>query len=411
VKVGQVNGNMPQDADRRYLPGIYPIRRSRGFVPLPLDFPYSEGKLFATAAELKNTFCLTKAKKAYLSHHIGDLHDFETLQSYKEGIKHFEYLFDIRPDVIAYDLHPAYLSTDYGIGRARNEHLTLIGVQHHRAHIASCMADNRYQDDKPVIGVAFDGTGYGDDGTIWGGEFFLGGYKRLDRVAYLNPFPMPGGDSAIKQPWKLALAMLYACGVEWDETLPPVSYGAHKESIIEDPIRLLENQLQKQVNCIQTSSMGRLFDAVSSLIGVRHLVNYEGQAAIELEAIAADGIDDYYPFAYKTQGNVLIPDPTPLLLDVLKDYKNKVPVSEISAKFHRSISEMVLMVVKSVRNLHHTNIVALSGGVWQNDYLFKLTYKKLIENGFEVLHHRHVPTNDGGISFGQAVIAGASMEA
>ena len=270
---------------------IYPIRRSRGYAPFPVKLPWEVPPLLAAGSELKNTFCITNKNYAFLSHHIGDMENYETLHSFEQGVEHFERLFRVKPEAIAYDLHPNYLATKYALQRAERENLPAIGIQHHHAHIVACMAEHGLAGSGPVIGLAFDGTGYGEDGAIWGGEFLLADYQSYQRSFHLEYFPLPGGDAAIKQPARTALALLWSLGLEWEERLAPVN-----EFRAEDR-NLLRLQLERKINSPLTSSMGRLFDAAAALAGVRQRVNYEGQAAIEFEALADPTEGESYPFA------------------------------------------------------------------------------------------------------------------
>ena len=258
----------------------YPIRRSRGYAPFPVKLPWVVPPLLAAGSELKNTFCITNKNYAFLSHHIGDMENYETLKSFEQGVEHFERLFRVKPEAIAYDLHPNYLATRYALERAERENLPALGVQHHHAHVAACMAEHGLDGSQPVIGVSFDGTGYGEDGAIWGGEFLIADYKAYQRPYHLQYFPLPGGDASIKKPARTALALLWSLGIEWDERLAPVAEFKKEER------NLLHAQLEKKINTPMTSSMGRLFDAAAALAGVRQIVNYEGQAAIEFEALA-----------------------------------------------------------------------------------------------------------------------------
>jgi hydrogenase maturation protein HypF len=253
-----------------------PIRRSRGYAPYPVKLPFQVPTILAAGAELKNTFCVARDGYAFLSHHIGDLENYETLKSFEDGIAHFERMFRIKPEIIAYDLHPNYLATRYALERAERDSLKSIGVQHHHAHVTACLAENNWNSDRPVIGVAFDGTGYGTDGAIWGGEFLITDYRGFERAAHLDYMPLPGGDAATRHPYRIALSYLHQAGVAWDDDLAPVRAA---NSIEQAAIR---KQIESGFNAFPTSSMGRLFDAVASICGVRQDVNYEGQAAIEL---------------------------------------------------------------------------------------------------------------------------------
>jgi hydrogenase maturation protein HypF len=378
---------------------IYPLRRARGYAPFPIRLPWKLTSILATGAELKNTFCLTRDRYAFLSHHIGDLENYETLRSFEEGVAHFERLFRVQPEAIAYDLHPNYLATRYGLARAETEDLPAVGVQHHHAHITACMAENGLEGDRPVIGVAFDGTGYGDDGAIWGGEFLLANYAQYRRVYHLAYVPLPGGDKAIQEPWRMALAWLKHAGLEWVEDLPPVR---------QEPLELsvLRHQLQSGLNAPPTSSMGRLFDAVSALAGVREQVNYEAQAAIEFEALVDPDEVGVYPFEISDE----IIDPAPLIEAMVMDLRSGLPISKIAARFHNGLAGMVLQVCQRLRAHFGLTEVVLSGGVWQNMTLLTKAEALLCEAGFAVYLHRQVPANDGGLALGQAMIADCIMK-
>ena len=373
----------------------YPLRRSRGYAPNPILLPWEMPQILATGGELKNTFCLTKDHYAFISHHIGDLENFETLSAYEEGISHYKGLFRCQPQVIAYDMHPNYMSTRYALERDEKDNLVTFPIQHHHAHIAACMADNNHPSDSPVIGVSFDGTGYGTDGTIWGGEILIADYKDFQRVSYLSPFPLPGGDTAIKQPWRIALALLWTAGLEWDAWLPCV------KDLDPESMKTMQNQLIKKIYSPLTSSMGRLFDGVAAITGVRQEVNYEAQAAIEFEALADQDEQDHYEFDYQSPMIGF----NQLIEAVVADMRSSIPISKISARFHRGIAEMINIVCVQQKKETGINDVALSGGVWQNMYLLELTLNKLERSGFNVIIHQSVPTNDGGLSLGQAVIA------
>ena len=373
----------------------YLLRRSRGYAPDPLTLPLELPPLLATGPELKNIFCLTRQRYAFLSHHIGDLENYETLRSFEDGVAHFERLFRIRPEAIAYDLHPDYLSTRYALERSRREGLPAIGVQHHHAHVAACMADNGLDGERPVIGVSFDGTGYGEDGAIWGGEFLVADYAGFRRPYHLAYFPLPGGDAAIRRPARVALALLWSLGMDWDEVLPPV-----EELCFEDR-QALRIQLEHKLNIVPTSSMGRLFDAVAALAGVRQKVNYEAQAAIELEAALDPAEAGAYPFG--SEAGVV--DPRPALVALTADLRAGVPVPLLSARFHNGVAGMVRQVCAEIRRGTGLEEVALSGGVWQNMALLRRAESGLRADGFTVYLHRQAPANDGGVALGQALIA------
>ncbi len=378
---------------------IYPIRRSRGYSPFPVKLPFEVPQILATGSELKNTFCITNKNYAFLSHHIGDMENYETLKSFEQGIGHFERLFRVKPEAIAYDLHPNYLATCYAQERAERENLPAIGVQHHHAHIAACMAEHGLDGSESVIGLSFDGTGYGEDGAIWGGEFLIADYKSYQRPFHLGYFPLPGGDASIKRPARTALALLWSLGLEWDDRLAPVAEFNEEER------KLLQAQLEKKINTPLTSSMGRLFDAAAALASVRQKVNYEGQAAIEFEALADKAEAESYAFALD-QHQVQVGD---VVRGLVNDVMARVPVSKISARFHNGLAELALATVKQIS--HETGIrsVVLSGGVWQNLTLLERTLPLLRADGFQVFIHRQVPTNDGGLSLGQAVIAASRL--
>jgi hydrogenase maturation protein HypF len=390
------SGKERNNKQPKSISNIYPIRRSRGYAPNPLLLPFEDTpQLLATGSELKNTYCLTKGKYAFLSHHIGDMENYETLQSFESGIKHFERLFRCEPEAIVCDLHPNYLATRYAQERAQSSNLPIYKIQHHHAHIASCMADNNLIGDRPLIGVSFDGTGYGEDNAIWGGEFMLADYETYQRFTHLEYSPLPGGDAATRNPARIALAQLRHAGIDWDEDLPPVKF------LCGDELTLLSTMIKNDINCPRTSSMGRLFDAVAALSGLRGKVNYEGQAAIEFEALADPEDDGFYPFEFDG-GSIKV---KALLQAVIKDIRSSVSVSSISARFHNGLANMILEICQIMSHEYLVNEVALSGGVWQNMTLLKKTIFLLERNNFKVYIHKQVPTNDGGLSLGQAVIA------
>ena len=379
----------------------FPLRRARGYAPDPIQLPWEMPPLLAVGPELKNTFCLTRNRYAFLSHHIGDLENYETLRAFEEGIQHYERLFRIHPEAIAYDLHPDYLATRYAQQRAEREGLPLIGVQHHHAHIAACMAENDLPPDHPVIGLSFDGTGYGDDGAIWGGEFLLADYTGYERAYHLAYVPLPGGETAIREPWRSALAWLWQAGIPWAEDLPPVKHARSLAQPLGDPLVLLQQQLEVGLNTPPTSSLGRLFDSAAALVGVRPVVNYEAQAAIELEALVDPDERGAYPIEI---GEKTI-DPAPLFQVLVDDLRFGVPPQTIAARFHNSLASAALRVCQTMRRGSGVADVALSGGVWQNFTLLRKTVPLLRQDGFAVYLHRHVPPNDGGLSLGQAAIA------
>ncbi|HSL31743.1 MAG TPA: carbamoyltransferase HypF [Anaerolineales bacterium] len=378
---------------------IYPIRRSRGYAPFPVKLPFDAPQILAAGSELKNTFCITNKNYAFLSHHIGDMENYETLQSFIQGVEHFETLFRVQPEAIAYDLHPNYLATRYALERAERENLAAIGIQHHHAHIAACMAEHGLDGTPPVIGIAFDGTGYGEDGAIWGGEILIAEYRSYQRRFHLEYFHLPGGDAAIRKPARTALALLWSLGLDWHEELRPVADLSAEEQVI------LRTQLGKKINTHLTSSVGRLFDAAAALAGVRQVVNYEGQAAIELEALADPAEAGEYLFELD-QDQIRV---RAAFETLIHDVMIGIQPSQISARFHNGLASCVLEICSRIRFETGINQVALSGGVWQNITLIGRTLSLLEKGGFRVYLHREVPTNDGGLSLGQAVIAAARM--
>jgi len=372
------------------------VRRSRGYVPEPISLrlPFPRPVL-ACGAELKNTFCLAKGRRAFLSEHIGDLENFETLRAFTEGIAHFRRLFDIEPLVVAHDLHPEYLSTKYA---QELDGVELVGVQHHHAHIASCLADNG--EDGPVIGVAFDGTGYGCDGTIWGGEFLLADLAGFERVGHLDPVAMPGGAAAIRAPWRMAAAHLAAA---YPDAVPARLAVVTRNESSWRPVAAMA---RRSVNSPLTSSAGRLFDAVAAILGIRDSINYEGQAAIELEQLADPSETGGYPMTIVDTQPIRLAS-AELIRAVVDDLRGEVPVPVIAARFHNGVADAVTQVCQLVRERTGVSVVALSGGVWQNLLLTSRTMVSLRAGGFRVLTHHRVPCNDGGISLGQAAVVGA----
>jgi hydrogenase maturation protein HypF len=372
------------------------LRRARGYAPNSIRLPGRIPSVLAAGAELKNTFCLTRDEYAFLSHHIGDMENYETLRSFDEGIQHFQRLFRIQPQRLACDLHPDYLSTRSAEALAAAQGLPLVRVQHHHAHLAACLADNGWATDEPVMGLIFDGTGLGTDGAIWGGEVLVGGYAQYTRAFHLAYAPLPGGDISVRKPSRMALAHLWQAGLDWEPDLLPVQALCFEERTV------LRGQLERRLNSPETSSIGRLFDAASALIGVRQLATYEAQAAIEMEALADPQERGLYPFDLR--GNVF--DPLPLWLGLLRDWRSGTSQAVLAARFHNSLAQLCLDVCRAVRQSHGCRTVALSGGVWQNTRLLTSALRLLAEDGFQVLWPRQAPANDGGISLGQAVIAG-----
>ncbi|NNF43403.1 MAG: carbamoyltransferase HypF [Phycisphaerales bacterium] len=377
----------------------YPFRRARGYAPLPVRLPFDGPHVLAFGGDLKNTFCVTRGDQALLGHHIGDLEHYENTRALDEAIDHYERLFRVTPAVIAHDLHPDYQATRRALERATRDACPAIAVQHHHAHVAAVMAEHGLPRGSRVIGVAFDGTGYGMDGTIWGGEFLVAGYAGFERAAHLDPVPLPGGDAAVTRPYRTALGCLWHAGIEWTPDLAPVRAAS------DDERALLASQLRANVNVPRSSGAGRLFDAVSALLGVCQRSSYEAQAASELEAIATREETGGYAFAIRDG----VVDPVPALRAVVEDIRRGVPTPNAAARWHRGTAMMVRTVCGRLRETHQLGRVALTGGVWQNRLLLGLAADGLVEDGFEVLVHEHVPANDGGLALGQAVVAIEAM--
>ncbi|MBC7929286.1 MAG: carbamoyltransferase HypF [Rubrivivax sp.] len=378
------------------------LRRSRGYAPAPVAVAFKFGReILACGAELKSTFCLARDRHAFVSHHIGDLENLETLRSYEHGIEHFKRLFHLQPDVVAYDLHPEYLSTKYAL--ALDEIPDKIGVQHHHAHVASCMADNRIEGE--VIGVAMDGLGFGADGSLWGGEFFVADFCDAERVAHLDYVPMPGGARAVREPWRMAAVYLHrAMGDDFLKLDIPFVHTLDARAWA-----TLRSMTATGTNSPETSSMGRLFDAVAALLGVRNAVNYEGQAAIELEALADPSCVQSYEFGFDAGGSIIRAET--VIRRAVEDLLDGRSAQEVSAKFQLGVAHLIAAVARRVRDERQLGRVALSGGVFQNMFLLDNVCRMLRRDGFEVFTHSRVPPNDGGISFGQAAIANARIVA
>jgi hydrogenase maturation protein HypF len=374
------------------------VRRSRGYAPEPIDLGIPVTEILACGAELKNTFCLTKDHYAILSQHIGDMENYETLVFFEETLDNLKRLFRVEPRAVAYDLHPQYLSTRWALERSG---LASVPVQHHHAHIASCAAENHLQG--KVIGVALDGTGYGTDGAIWGGEFLVADYLGFERRAHFRYVPLAGGDAAVRQPWRAALAYLQ------DSFGPAAPSGlALSHEVAERPRKLVQQMIAKNIHCIPTSSCGRLFDAVASLTGLRHEVTYEGQAAIELEVAAATEVRDLYPYRL-AEGPTCSVDFREMIRQIVDDCVREVDLGAIAGRFHSTLASAIADVCVRIRQSHGLSRVCLSGGSFQNGVLLERTLKELNALGFEVYTHSRIPPNDGGVALGQAVIANARL--
>ncbi len=379
--------------------GEVPIRRSRGYAPLPVRLPFESRPVLAVGAELKSAVCVTRGPYAFLSPHIGDLENVETYVSYRSMVERMTALFRVEPTAVAHDLHPDYLSTRYAL--ALDPAVPRVVVQHHHAHVAACMAEHRLTG--PVIGVAFDGSGYGPDGAVWGGEILVADYAGFERVGHLGYVPMPGGDRAAREPFRMALAHLLRAGASWEPDLPPLRASADAER------EMVRWQLDRQVNAPLTSSVGRLFDAVASLAGVRHRARFEAQAAMELEALAEGLVGAPYPIELTGVAPLVI-EPGPIIRGVADDVAEGTSAAWIAARFHATVAEAVARVCERVRASTGLDRVVLAGGVFQNAVLLDATRRRLGPCGFEVFSHHLVPPNDGGIALGQAAVAHARLE-
>ncbi|MRH88399.1 carbamoyltransferase HypF [Nocardia sp. SYP-A9097] len=391
------------DSVVRMVDGIeLPIRRSRGYAPLPVALPFPVPPTLAVGGDLKNTCAVADGRYAWLSQHIGDMDDLDTLRAFDDAERHLEELTGVRPKHLAADAHPLYRSTAWARQHAGDRPVRM--VQHHHAHIASVMGEHGLGESATVLGFAFDGTGFGPDGAVWGGEVLLTGYKGYRRLAHLAYVPLAGGDVSVRRPYRMALAHLRGAGLEWSAGIASVAACPPRER------QVLAHQFDTGLGCIPTSSMGRLFDAVSSLAGVRHTADYEAQAAIELEGIsrgvdASDPAVTAYRFDIDRAADPLVINPAPLIAAVVADATGGVAPAVIGARFHRAVARLVLELAFACANESRT--VALSGGVLQNALLLSQSRTLLEENGFHVLCHRRLPPNDGGLAFGQILAASA----
>ncbi|BAY98599.1 hydrogenase maturation protein HypF [Tolypothrix tenuis PCC 7101] len=397
------------------------IRRARGYAPAPINLPPGFDnipQILAMGSELKNTFCLLREGQAILSQHLGDLENAAAFDAYQDTLNLYLNLFEHQPEVIAIDKHPEYLSSKLGKELAAANHLPIYPIQHHHAHIAACMAENGLPlDASPVLGIALDGLGYGEDGTLWGGEFLLADYRKFQRLAAFKPIAMIGGAQAIYQPWRNTYAHLIAAD-SWENLTK--NYGDLEilKFLEEKPLKVLNQLIEKGINSPQASSAGRLFDAVAAAIGIcREECSYEGQAAIAMEAL----IDEHnlnhpkenpnYPFNFSFFDNIYCIDPSPMWSALLKDLQNQISQGIIATKFHQSLAKTITQMVKYLTQEHVINQVVLTGGVFQNCILLEQVTRDLEQLGIKVLTHSLVPANDGGISLGQAVIASAQLSA
>ena len=373
----------------------YPLRRARGYVPRPLELVFPEKRsLLAVGGHMKNTFALARAGQVIVSHHIGDLENLETLRAFEQGIRHFQSIFEIEPEMAVHDLHPDYLSTRYALKLP----IPKLAVQHHHAHAASVMAEHGLT--RKVIAVSLDGTGYGTDGCIWGGEFLLADYFGFERKAHLQYLPLPGGDKAVEENWRMALSWLHRIyGQDMWKLKIDFLRGLKR-----DQAELVLKAVDQGLNAPLTSSMGRLFDAVSAILGIRLFANYEGQPAIELEMSAEQSESGAYKFNYREEDAKIIIEAEPVLIGIVEDMLKQKSHGKIAARFHNAVCRMTVEVCSRLREETGLNDITLSGGVFQNWRILTGVQELLLKSGFRVFTHRLVPCNDGGISLGQAAI-------
>lgn len=378
----------------------YLVRRARGYAPGQLRIPAAELPILGAGTQLKNTFCLAREHYAFVSHFIGDLENQETLDSYEQAVEHYEKLFRIHPQALACDMHPDYLATRYAQGRSKQENLPLTAVQHHHAHLAACLAENAWESSEPAIGLIFDGTGYGTDSSIWGGEILVGGYQSFERRFHLLPVRLPGGDLAVQKPARTALSWLEAAGISTEEsTLPSICALGEEESAV------VRAQIKNGFNAPLTSSMGRLFDAVASIMGICHKITYEAQAAISLESAADPDEKGFY--SVLLEGEVI--DPRMMLREIVQDLRAGVSIPRISARFHNSIIRASLEACRIISKETGVRHVAISGGVWQNMRMMRALLPALEAESFLPLYHHSLPSNDACVSLGQVMVALQSL--
>jgi hydrogenase maturation protein HypF len=373
------------------------LRRSRGFVPVPVPIERESESILAVGGELKNTICIVRGSEAFLSQHVGDLENLESYKFFQESVEHLQRILEVHPKIIAYDLHPDYFSTKWALARPG---MQLVGVQHHHAHIAACMAENHL--DGKVIGIALDGTGYGSDGAIWGGEVLLADYRDFQRAAHLEYVPLPGGAAAIHEPWRTAVSYL---SKHYGKDIGNLDLPFLK-AIDARRLSVVQQMIDREIHSPRTSSCGRLFDAVAALIGLRSIVNYEAQAAIELEMAAHDSNDLLtYPFDLTVDGPHWQIGTKPLFRALLRDLQHNEPIAAMSRRFHNGLAQVLVSLAERIRDKTRLDRVCLSGGCFQNLLLFDLLLNGLREKSFDVYFHSEVPAGDGGISLGQALIA------
>jgi hydrogenase maturation protein HypF len=398
------------DSVTRAVGGVeLPLRRSRGYAPEPISLPFAcPAPILAVGGQLKGAFALGRGNQAFVSHHMGDLDDFGAYQAFVRDIELYQQLIALKPALLAHDSHPDYASTRYAAERGARDTLPCLKIQHHHAHMASCMAEHGL--DERVIGVTLDGAGYGTDGAVWGGEFLVGDYRRYKRAGHLRYLPMPGGEGAIREPWRMARACLEDARTSCAPWMVRIS---------QEKLQIVDKLLERRFNCPKTSSAGRLFDAVASLAGVRDSVTYEGQAAIELEWLAqtckAAGT---YPFelieARSDAASVditMVVDTRPLVAAVAQEVVRRTPSDIIARRFHSTMVDIIAAICVKLRAMTKLDAVVLSGGVFLNALLTHEVCVRLGAEGFRVYRHRRVPPGDGGLSLGQLAIAAAAGEA
>lgn len=407
------------------------MRRSRGYVPAPIDLPIPPSRpVLACGAELKSTFCLARGERAWVSHHIGDLKNYETLRSFREGVEHFQRLFAVTPEVVVHDLHPDYLSTGYAFER---EGLETFAVQHHHAHLAACLAE--HGEIGPAVGAVFDGSGYGSDGSVWGGELLVGGLRDFERVGHLRAVPLPGGDRAVSEPWRMACAwLLEACEAGDTPSIPDSLArrgngkgrslrGLAVDCVSGEARQLLDSpggevtperweaiaRLARSDLAPMTTSAGRLFDAIAALCGLRASVTYEGQAAIELEAAVDCAERGEYRIALENRGGMLELDPRTAVSVIARERRDGVPIGIVAARFHNGLARATARACEQIAEARGLELVVLSGGVFQNRVLLESSVAELERRGLRPLVSEKLPPGDGGISYGQAAVAAARL--
>lgn len=404
---------------------VQTIRRARGYAPSPIYLPpgfESVPQVLAMGGQLKNTFCLLLDGKAIVSQHLGDLENLASFKDYQNTLNLYFKLFEYKPEAIALDLHPEYYSTKLGKELAdtyqqeQNNVVPLLHIQHHHAHIASCMAENGIPlNSLPVLGITLDGLGYGEDGTLWGGEFLLADYRQFKRMATFKPVTMIGGEQAIKQPWRNTYSQLISA-FSWQYLQQKYEHLEIVKFLKKKPLNLLNQLIDKSINSPLTSSVGRLFDAVAAAIGIcREQCTYEGQAAIEMEALVNPEIlnnskkEQNYPFKIDILDNIYCIDSSSMWQALLNDLQQHISQATVAAKFHNGLANVIVETGNRICKKNDIHHVVLTGGVFQNSILLEQVTKRFQALNINVLTHSLVPCNDGGLSLGQAVIAAARL--